>query len=445
MKKRTPVFSVISFLIVSVCNAQTINTIAGNGTAGSGGDGAAAAACQLDHPIGVAVDGAGNVFVADRGNSRIRKITSSGIISTVAGTSAAGYSGDGGPATAASLSSPVSVVVDAGGNLYIADLGNQRVRKVSNTGIISTYAGTGTAGNNGVAGPATTLMLNDPRGVAVNSAGDLLITDQGNNRVLMIDASGLMTVLAGTGTIGYSGDGGPATAAQFNGPYGLATDGLGNTFVCDVDNERIRRISPSGIITTIAGNGTSGYSGDFGPATAAQLSEPIGVAVDAAGNLYVADGWNERIRQVNTSGKITTIAGKGSKGFSGDGGFAGAAEFADPYGIALDNSGNMYIADYTNNRIRYITHPTSVSSVAEKYGIRFSPNPCKDKLLVSIASVVDEDVRITITDMSGRMVSSMMARTNHPAEMDIRVPHGLYCLSATTNGVSYVQKFIVAD
>ncbi|HXB70989.1 MAG TPA: BACON domain-containing carbohydrate-binding protein [Candidatus Acidoferrales bacterium] len=348
--------------------AYTIYTIAGNGTQSSseistfGGDNGPATNAELDRPSGVAVDSGGNLYIADGFNNRIRKV-SNGVITTVAGDGTSGFTGtplgDNGPATSAQLRSPQGVAVDSAGNLYIADFGDGKVRKVTNA-VITTVAGNGTVGSSGDNGPATSAQLAGPAGVAVDSGGNLYIADFGDGRIRKV-SNGVITTVAGNGTFGSSGDNGPATSAQLAGPQGVAVDSAGNLYITEIGYTpatRIRKVS-NGVITTIAGDGTSGFSGDNGPATSAELNNPEGVAVDSAGNLFIADTVNHRIRKVS-NGVITTVAGNGLGGFSGDNGPATSAELAGPYGVAVDSAGNLYIADTSNNRIRILT-PTNPS------------------------------------------------------------------------------------
>src|SRR5450759_2275213 len=322
-----------------------IATVAGNGTAGFSGDNGPAISAKLGTPIGIAVDLAGNLYIADRDNNRIRKVAS-GVITTAAGNGLAGFSGDNGPAANAQLSVPISVAVDSPGNLYIADSYNNRIRKVTN-GAIATVAGGGTP--IGGSGPALSWQFGDPSGVAVDSAGNLYITDEASNRIWKV-SNGLIAVVAGNGTSGFSGDNGPATSAQLNVPYGVAVDSAGNLYIADTGNNRVRKVA-SGMVTTVAGNGTPGFSGDNGPATSAQLNVPYGVAVDSAGNLYIADSGNIRIRKV-ANGTITTVAGNGYSGFGGDNIPAIGTELWQPLGIALDSAGNLFISDFINKRTR---------------------------------------------------------------------------------------------
>lgn len=341
-----------------------ITTLAGSGVYGFSGDGAAAFAAQMRNPRAVAVDSAGNVYIADENNDRVRKVAAgTGVITTVAGGGSS-Y-GEGGTATAARLDNPRGVGVDAAGNFYIADTYNYRIRKVTvATGLIVTVAGDGDYGFDGDGGAATAASLYNPANVAVDGEGKLYIADAGNNRIRRVSASTpalLMTTLAGTGTYGYSGDGGPATSAYLASPYGTAVDAEGNVYFSDYGNDRIRKVNRStGVITTVAGT-YGGFFGDGGAATLARISNPRGIAVDGAGNLYIADQYNHRIRKVvKASGLIFTVAGSGTYGFGGDGGAATAAQLNYPTGVAVDAAGNLYIADQYNNRVRKVTAATGV-------------------------------------------------------------------------------------
>ncbi len=334
----------------------TIETVAGT-TEGYSGDGGPATEAQLDEPWDVAVDRRGNIYIADTKNHCIRKVdVRTGNISTIAGTGTAGYSGDGGSATAAELNSPFSVIVDGSGNVYIADSENNRIRRIDRAGIISTIAGTGAESYGGDGGPAATAQLRGPRGVAVDGSGNVYIADTGNERIRRIDRAGIISTIAGTGVEAYGGDGGPAAAAQLDAPRGLTFDGAGNLYFADQWNERIRKIDASGIISTVAGNGSGTYGGDGGPAASASLQSPASVAVDGAGNIFIGDRNNYRVRKVDAAtGVITTVAGNADYGLSGDGGPPEAAQLDEPAGLALDSIGNLYIADSHNDRIRKVT------------------------------------------------------------------------------------------
>ena len=306
----------------------------------------------------------GNVYIADSNSARVRKVSPGGTISTFAGTGTPGFSGDGGPATSAKLAFPGGVAVDGKGNVYIAEGG--RVRKVSRGGTITTIAGTGKlGGSSGNGGPATKARLDAPDGVAVDGQGNVYIVESNPQHdgdpvsgiVRKVNRRGTITRFAGTGRggLGLSGDGGPATSAQLRYVEGVAVDGQGNVYIADRGSARVRKVSRGGTITTIAGTGDYGFSGDGGPATSARLDSPHGVAVDGKGNLYIADLGNQRVRKVSRGGTITTIAGTGNYGFSGDGGPATSARLYNPYGVAVDGRGNVYIADHLNSRVRKVS------------------------------------------------------------------------------------------
>ncbi len=379
----------------------TITTVAGSGSYGSTGDGGPATSAKLSQVTGVAFDPrTGSLFIADAGNHRIRAVAN-GTITTFAGTGTAGYSGDGGPSASAQLNHPSAVAVDAGGNVYIADGNNCRIRKVSVNGTITTVVGTGSCGN-GISGTsAIAAQINSPYGISVDAAGTLYVTEWG--RLLKI-ADGVMTVLgdstaslppsnaigvaANSGGVCFAdfgnnlvrcysaggqfqtvaggglGDGGAAPFAGLNQPGGVAKAADGSLFIADTGNHRVRKIAPNGLITTVAGIGLPKYSGDGGPAAAAGLSSPNGVAVDGAGNLYIADTGNHRIRKISSDGTIRTLAGNGTSGFAGDGGQATGARLYSPYAVAVDGSGNVYIADTSNSRIRRVRADGVISTIA---------------------------------------------------------------------------------
>ena len=350
----------VSAVVTTTALADTgdMITVAGSGPTGMfgggfSGDGGPGTNAQLFFPEDVAVDTKGNLFIADEQNHRIRRVDAkTGIITTVAGTGAEGFSGDGGPATSAGLAAPNGVTVDRDGNVIIADSLNNRIRKIDvNTNIITTLAGDGSA-----------TMLDFPTGVATDSAGNVFIADYNNHRILRIDAkTGALATIAGDGRADFLGDGGPATNANFNNPYNIAVDSSNNLFIVDRDNHRVRRIdSKTGIITTVAGSGPSGsgkgsFSGDGGPATDATLDVPFGVAVDPAGNIFISDTANRRIRKVDAStGIMTTVAGDGTINFSDAIRPAVEASFFRPIGLAIDASGNLYAADIFTQRAHMV-------------------------------------------------------------------------------------------
>jgi hypothetical protein len=331
-----------------------ISTFGGTGLGAFGGDGGPAASAALRQPTAVAWLGDGSVLVADYANHRIRRISPSGQISTVAGTGTAGYSGDGGPAKSAHLSWPVDVEPTADGGFLIADLGNKRVRKVSAAGIISTVAGTGLDGTTGDGAAATKAKLMAPTGVAVTADGGFLVVDAGAHRVRKVGSNGIIRRVAGTGTPGGAGDGGPAIFAQLYTPVGVAALPDGGFLVTEWDGNRVRRVSPSGIITRVAGTGTPGYSGDGGAATAARINKPVAVSTTSDGGFLIGDSLNGRVRKVSADGRIATVAGSAERGYAGDGGPATAARLRSPAAAVESSSGAILIADNEDNRLRLV-------------------------------------------------------------------------------------------
>ena len=341
----------------------TITTVAGNGTFGSSGDGGAAINAQLWNPMGVAVDAKGNIYIADSNNNCVRMVSTNGTITTVAGISY-GFSGDGGPAINAGLAQPVSVAVSHSGDFYIVDSLNYRIRHISTSLVITTLAGNGFANYSGDGGPASNSQLSNPNGVAVDAAGNIYIVDTNNSRIRKIDTHSVLTTVAGNGISGYSGDHGPAIDAQLSAPNGVAVDQAGNLYIADTSNSVIRKVTPGGVITTIAGvPGAEGFAGDGGPALQSQLALPQGVATDTAGNIYIADTRNNRIRKVSSSGVITTIAGS-SGGFLGDGNPATSAALNYPWSVAVDAAGNVLIADLYDMRIRKVSPSGIITTIA---------------------------------------------------------------------------------
>jgi uncharacterized protein (TIGR03437 family) len=333
--------------------AQSIITVAGDGAAAFSGDGGQAALAALNQPRGMALDQSGNIYFADVANSRVRMIAVNGTITTVAGTGVAGYSGDGGPATAAMLNQPQGVLIDAAGNLYIADTQNRRIRMINNVGNINTVAGTGVQGFSGDGGPALQAMIWQPVDLAVDTNGSIYFADSSAQRIRKIATNGIITTVAGNGTAGYGGDNVAATASELNFPVSVALDGSNNVYIADANNFRIRMVNGSGTITTVAGNGSEGFSGDGGSATSAMLNYPSGIRAGSPGTFYIADAENNRVRVV-TNGTIATVAGSGNNSFSGDGGPALSATLNNPWSVALDAAGNLLIGDSANNRIREV-------------------------------------------------------------------------------------------
>ena len=337
----------------------TISTYAGTGTAGYTGDLGAATAARIAHPEGITVAANGDVYYADPDNNVIRKVTAAtGIITTVAGSGGNGSSGDGGLAILAKFKNAEGVFVVANGDLYLADTGNHEIRKVTAlTGIVTLVVGSTSPGYSGDGGAAAAARLRLPAAIVVAANGDMYIADTGNDTVRKVTAAtGIITTYAGTGTTGYTGDGGAATSARLSGPQGLVLAANGDLYIADTGNNVIRRVTAAtGVITTFAGTGTAGFLGDGGVATSARLNAPESVSISASGELYIADAGNNRIRRVSTGGTITTVAGTGTAGSAGDGGLPTAAQLNSPHGIAVSTSGTYYISDRVNNEIRRVT------------------------------------------------------------------------------------------
>jgi sugar lactone lactonase YvrE len=338
------------------------SVVAGNGVRGFSGDGGPATAASLDHPGALAADAAGSVYVVDSYGTRVRKVARDGTISTVAGTGSLGFSGETGPAVLAQVYEPRSLVVDGEGNLLLADTYNFRVRKVATDGTISTVAGTGTRGFSGDGGPATAAQLASAEGITLDAAGALYIADTGNNRVRRVATDGTISTIAGTGLFDFSGDGGPAREAALHGPTRVAVDASGSVFVADANNHRLRRITPDGTIGTVAGNGEPGINGDGGPATSARLGAVYAMALAVSGELYMATG--QRVRVVVPGGTIDTFAGTGLQSFSGDGGPATSAQLSAVVRPLVDARGDVLLADSHNRRVRRVGADGVISTVA---------------------------------------------------------------------------------
>jgi sugar lactone lactonase YvrE len=351
-----------------------ISTIAGTGQQGYFGNGDSATIAHLWTPYGVALDTAGDLFIVETGSGVVREVATNGKVVFSAGVpSSPGYAGDGGAATQAQFNSPTAVALDAAGNLYIADTGNNVIRKIFpaqvpipffnfnddgwETGlapVVSTVAGNGVSGYSGDGSAATSAQLNQPSGVAVDAFGDLYIADTGNNVIRKVTPSGVITTIAGDNSAGYFGDGASAVSAQLNAPTGLALDGIGDLYIADTGNHVVRMVTPGGTISTVAGNGNPGFAGDGASALTAELHSPASVALDSFSNLYIADTGNQRVRMVTRAGIVYTVAGDGIPGYAGDGGPAATAELNMPFGVAALPGGNLYIADGANNVVREV-------------------------------------------------------------------------------------------
>ncbi len=450
MKSKTQLLKGLMIAIAGLAGgysleAQTISTVAGNGTLGYAGDAGQATAAEINQPNNVAFDAAGNMYISDQYNHCIRKVGSSGVISTIAGNvDSFGIRGDGGAAISASLFRPGGMVIDASNNIYFADLGNHTVRKISAAGVITRVAGTGFSGFGGDGGQATAADLYTPSGIAMDAAGNIYIADQENNRIRKVSTSGIISTIAGNGTAGFSGDSGAATAAELSAPYNLAVDGSANVYVADFGNNRIRKVTPAGIITTVVGTGTRSFSGDGGAATAATISIPQDIKFDTAWNMYIADNVNNRIRKITPAGIITTIAGNGTAGSSGDGGPATAAELSGPSGVAIDRSGNVYISDQYNNRIRKISPATTTGVVTytQNADLKLFPNPTRGAFALDLAGNTGS-AQINITDLAGKTIMSKTT-DDKIVNFDLsKYPAGNYIVNVAMNGKTFTSKVVV--
>lgn len=351
----------LTLLGVAACNEKsppepaaepptyTVSVLAGTNSSGGLADGPAASAA-FNSPAGLATDVQGNVYVADFLNHRIRKVTAAGTVTTLAGSGPVGARNGGfadGPGTAARFSDPAGVAVDGQGNVYVADGTNYRIRKISPAGVVTTLAGSGARGF--ADGAAATAQFDLPNGIAVDRQGNVYVADGSNYCIRKISPAGNVSTLAGSGMAGYAD--GTGTAAQFQYLAGLALDGQGNVFVADLQNHRIRKVSPAGVVTTVAGSGVAGYAD--GPAATAQFDAPVWVAVDADGTLFVTDGENHRVRKISPAGEVSTIAGTGEMGFTNGPGLS--AQFILPYGLAIDAQGTLYLTQQVGSYIRKIT------------------------------------------------------------------------------------------
>lgn len=346
----------------------TIATAAGNGSAGFDGDGGPATNAVMNFPGGLAFDADGNLYISDSFNARVRRVDTGGTITTVAGNGDRTFDGDGGQATAAGLSSPYGLAFDSAGNLYIADTLSNAIRRVGTNGIINTIAGIVASGFAGDGGPAEDSAFNTPLGLAVDGSDNLYIADARNHRIRKIDTAGMISSIAGNGQGHYAGDGAEAVNASLNHPEAVAVDSIGNIYIADTFNHRIRKINLSGVITTIAGNGTPGFAGDEGPAAEAQLWYPRGIAVDDSGNVFVADKNNNRIRMITEDGVIHTIAGSGLFGDFGGGVPAQQAQLRFPLAVALGQDGKVYFVDSDNSKVKVLT-PSFAAPALDEGGV----------------------------------------------------------------------------
>ena len=420
--------------------AQIITTFAGNGSYSFSGDGGAATAAALQFPTDLTFDASGICYVADHYNYRIRKINVSGVINTFAGGDTC--SADGVPATTASIS-PSGMDVDGAGNIYVA--GRNKLRKINTSGIISTIAGSGGYGSTGDGGPATAATFRDPVAVAHDAAGNIYIADAGasyNGTIRKVDASGHISTVAGGGT--STADGIAATAAVLGKPNNIAIDASGNLYIADWQNNRIRKVNTSGIITTAAGTGTAGFSGDGGAATAAKLDGPNGIAIDASGNMFIADFYNCRIRKISPAGVITSIAGTGTPGYTGDGGPASAAQLGHVVSVKISGT-DIYVVDSNASVVRKISYSSAsaFSGIATHEKMSLYPNPTNGSFIFNLISASNSDVQIIVSNVLGQKVKELQVAANKETTIDLDAPAGIYFVTAIVAGERIVKKIVL--
>lgn len=426
--------TLLLFIFAStLCTGQIINTIAGTGTLGYSGNGGSALSAQLYGAVHAVPDTAGNYYIVEWSNHIIRKVNAAGIIDVFAGTSVAGYSGDGGPANLAQLTYPMGLAIDDTGNVYIADGNNSVVRKVNVAGIISTAVGTGTYGYSGDGGLAIAAQIGVPAGLSFDAKGNLYIVDMVNNAVRKVRPDGIISTLA--------------TNLLY--PTGIAVDTKYNVYVCNTAGQQIIKYDTLGNNTVYAGTGAWGYSGDNGPAVSAQLNlpsytaiePPINIGVDKLGQVYIPDWLNHRVRMIDTMGIIRTIAGTGVGGFSGDGGLATLAKISGPTGVSVDNQGSIFIADYSNYRIRKIQMPNSINDNLGSNNFYIYPMPVNDLLTIH-ATFNGKACVFELFDLLGHRIE--MINLTGPTEISIsHIQDGIYLAKFTQGGVISTKKVII--
>lgn len=439
MKKFSLFFLSFLFIISTSGFGQVIYTVVGNGKVGDSGEGGPAIDAEIGGPWAVTLDKAGNLYLCD--GNKVKKISPAynGIITTIAGSGYYGYTGDSCLATNAGMAGPFDLTFDSKGNMYIADAINNRIRKVNIHDSITTIAGTGIGGYNGDSILAINATLNYPMGVAVDSIGNVYVADRDNHRIRKIDTAGIITTIAGTGVKRYSPDSVKADTAALEGPIRIRVNEKGEIFFTD-SIERVRKIV-KGIITTIAGNGIEGYSGDGGPATMAELSAAA-IDLDTLGNLFIADDLAGLIRKVNSAGIISTVAGGGST--MGDGGDPLKALLAVPQGVTVNNLGDIYICDNGHERVRLVTSHLPVSDVSNKDGsVSIYPNPCRGQFNIRLHTALKQNAELNIRTAEGKVVYHTQLQTGKAVPIITGLPSGFYIVNTTMAQQHFVNKLII--
>ncbi len=443
--KKLILITIVFLSLFCGAQAQVIVTAAGNGIAGYSGDGLLAVDAELRLPQGVVLDDSGNLYICDVNNGCIRKVSPGygGIITTIAGTGTPGYNGNHALGIYTQLNGAYDVAIDHNGNVYIPDAGNNCIWKVNPADSIFMIAGTSIAGYNGDGIPATAAQVNSPIGIAVDIIGNVFFIDAYNYRIRRIDTNGIITTIAGTGVAGFSPDGSQADTVKLDLIGSIRIDKSGNLFF--TDNVRVRKIDSAGIITTIAGNGIIGYSGDSGMATSAEIGGSA-IAIDSAGDIFIADGSSSnRVRMVNTAGFIYTIAGNGIGGYSGDNIDPLLAHICAPTGVAVNNMGEIYIGDMCNNRVRLVTmHPLDANKrITTPDDVTIFPNPCDQYFNIQVNQAIDEMAEVSVSNIVGEIVSKLQMKTNKPVTVPANWPPGVYIINATTKLRQYNVKVFV--
>ena len=429
-------YSLLLFLPL-LAHGQIIVTVAGTGAEGYNGDGIAATAAKLWYPDALTFDKAGNLYIRDASNARLRKVSPAygGTITTIAGNGISGTTDDGVPATSTGLYA-VDIAIDKHGNFFLADRNEHKIRKITTDGIIRTYAGTGTSGYNGDGIPATTAQIHTPMGVAVDDTGNVYLTDAGNYRIRKIDTFGTITTIAGNGVAGYCPDGGRADTASLDSVACIRTGFDGRLYF--TANGRIRKLAEDGTIVTVGGNGTMGYSGDGGAATAAK-TYPRAIWIDTFSNIYIAEGSQTRIRKIGLDGNINTIAGTGVSGFNGDWGDPLLAKLWSPSGIAVASNGDVFFADKLNQRIRMITtHVTEVAKqTAVGSGFAVYPNPATGSITVAMPQTMGAMATISVYNAYGQLMTTVQTTTHTATTLPTHWPPGIYFVTAHSPQQTY--------